>query len=59
VTEGQAIALTIVGAILVAAVAMLGLHAIDANGAAVSLGAIVPAIVASYLMARIVMHYSD
>jgi hypothetical protein len=58
-TERQAILLTIGSMLVASTAAMLGLHAVGANGAAVSLGAIVPMIVASYLMARIVTYYSD
>ena len=56
--ERRAYALIVGTAMVVTAVAVLGLHALGARGEALSLGGLIPLLVAAPASARVVVHYS-
>jgi hypothetical protein len=57
-TRIRALALVVIGVLLLETAAILGLVAVNANEAALSLGLIVPLALASYVSSCVVMHYS-
>jgi hypothetical protein len=58
-TEARAAFLVFAGSTLFMAVAVLGLKAVNANDAAISLGVIVPLVFGSYASSLVVMHYGS
>jgi hypothetical protein len=58
-TEGKAFALILATCMVLACIAILGLAALGVEGSGLSLGAIVPLILAGYAIGRMVMHYGE
>jgi hypothetical protein len=58
-TETKALLLSFGAFVLLMAVMIIGLRALNANEATLSLGFLVPLILGSYTSSRVVMHYSS
>ena len=58
-TEGKAFALILTSCIVLVCIAILGLAALGVEGPGLSLGAIVPLVLAGYVIGRMVMHYGE
>ena len=58
-TEGKAFLLIVVGGLAFEAASILGMAALGANENLLVFGLVIPLLVASYLISRVVMHYGE